>query len=332
MNDHFKCYFAERDADGHVSASIRQLPMSDLPDGEVLVGVEYSSLNYKDALAATGHPGVARRLPHIPGIDAVGVVSQSADDRFSIGQRVIVTGYELGAGHWGGWSELIHVPGDWVVPLPEDIDFATAMAYGTAGFTAAQCVREIIRNEIDPPKGRIVVTGATGGVGCLAVAILAKLGYQVSAVTGKRAAHSWLRDLGASEILDRAEVLNDSTKPLGSIRFAGGVDTVGGETLASVIRATDVNGCVTACGLVGGADLPTTVYPFILRGVRLIGITSALCPMNSRLDVWNKLANEWSVSNISAVVTEITLEDLDTYVDKILRGEVQGRTVVKVAQ
>lgn len=331
MKDSIRCYLAQRDDDGNVTGNLTQVSPTDLPAGEVEITVEYSSLNYKDALAATGHPGVARKLPHVPGIDAAGTVLSSTDNRFNTGQAVIVTGYELGAGHWGGWAERIRVPADWVVPLPPSMSTRTAMIYGTAGFTAAQCVREIIRNEVSPDRGPIAVTGATGGVGCLAVAILAKLGYRVTASTGKSSASDWLRNLGATEVVGRGEVLNDPKRPLSSARFQGGVDTVGGETLASLLRSIDVNGCVAACGLVGGVDLPTTIYPFILRGVRLAGITSALCPMNQRLEIWEKLTSEWSIDTLDMLTTEISLEELPAYVKNILAGQVQGRTVISVA-
>ena len=331
MTDSIRCYMAERGDDGNVSGTLTKISAEDLPLGDVEIAVAYSSLNYKDALAATGHPGVARKLPHVPGIDAAGTVLQSSHSRFVSGQPVIVTGYELGAGHWGGWSERIRVPAEWVVPLPDSMTLRTAMIYGTAGFTAAQCVRELIRNEVSPDCGDVVVTGATGGVGCLAVAILSKLGYRVTASTGKIDASDWLRDLGAVAVVGRDDILNDPKRPLSSVRFQGGVDTVGGETLASVLRSVDVNGCVAACGLVGGVDLPTTVYPFILRGVRLAGITSSLCPMNQRLDIWNKLSSDWAIENIEELATEISLDELPVHVETILAGKTQGRVLVSVS-
>lgn len=331
MTESIRCYLAERDDDGTVSGNLTEVSQLDLPPGDVEIVVKYSSLNYKDALAATGHPGVVKNLPHVPGIDAVGNVLCSSDDRFAVGQAVIVTGYELGAGQWGGWSERIRVPAEWVVPLPNGLDMRTAMAYGTAGFTAAQSVRELIRNDVLPDGGAVVVTGATGGVGSLAVAILAKLGYRVTASTGKPDASEWLRSLGATDVVGRDDVLNDSKRPLSSVRFQGGIDTVGGATLASVLRSVDVNGCVAACGLVGGIELPVTVYPFILRGVRLAGITSSLCPMNHRIDIWDKLSNEWSIDDMESITTEITLAELPGQIEKILSGMIQGRILVAVS-
>ena len=331
MIDSIRCYLAEQGDDGTVLGNLTEVSQIDLPDGDVEIAVKYSSLNYKDALAATGHPGVVKNLPHVPGIDAVGSVLHSSNDRFAVGQAVIVTGYELGAGQWGGWSERIRVPAEWVVPLPSGLDMRSAMIYGTAGFTAAQSVRELIRNEVLPNGGQVVVTGATGGVGCLAVAILSKLGYRVTASTGKSDASDWLQSLGAADVVGRDAVLNDSKRPLSSVRFQGGIDTVGGETLASVLRSVDVNGCVAACGLVGGIELPVTVYPFILRGVRLAGITSSLCPMNHRIDIWDKLSNEWSIDNLESITTEITLAELPGQIEKILSGKVQGRILVEVS-
>ncbi|MCA9215726.1 MAG: YhdH/YhfP family quinone oxidoreductase [Planctomycetales bacterium] len=326
-----RCYLVSRNSDGEVRGNITTIDKSELPDGDIDISVKYSSLNYKDALAAKGHPGVAKSLPHVPGIDAAGVVTVSQDPRVQPGQEVIVTGYELGAGRWGGWSEMIRVPSDWVVPLPEGLSLRSSMILGTAGFTAAQCVREILRNDLKPDAGPIVVTGATGGVGCLAVAILAQLGFDVVASTGKKEACDWLLSLGAKEVISREAALNDRKRPLASVSYQGAVDTVGGETLASILRAIDVNGCVAACGLVGGTDLPTTVYPFILRGVRLAGITSALCPMAERLSIWDKLAGDWSVKQLEDVVTEIPLDRISESVDEIYAGSVRGRVLVAVS-
>ncbi|TWT66010.1 YhdH/YhfP family quinone oxidoreductase [Allorhodopirellula solitaria] len=329
MNSHFRCFYVTR-ADDVVSHRITERPVSELPDGDVTIAVQWSSLNYKDALAATGNPGVAPNLPHVPGIDAAGVV-EVGTERLPVGTKVIVTGYDLGGKHWGGWAERIRVPESWVVPLPDSLSLRETMIIGTAGFTAAQCVREIIRNEVPTDKKPILVTGATGGVGSLAVKLLSQLGYRVTAMTGKQEAHDWLRSLGASEIVMRAELDTESTRPMLSTRFQAGVDTVGGNTLVSLLKSVDVNGCVSACGMVGGSELEMTVFPFILRGVRLAGITSALCPMDERLKIWERLAGPWKLNDLGVFASEIGLDDLSPKIDEILAGKVRGRVVVNVA-
>jgi putative YhdH/YhfP family quinone oxidoreductase len=255
-------------------------------------------------------------------------VVESAAEPWRPGNEVLVTGYELGAGHWGGFAEFVRVPADWVVALPSGLSARDAMIYGTAGFTAAQCVTAIVEHGIEPPRGPVVVTGATGGVGSLAVAILAKLGYDVAAVTGKRHQRDWLRKLGANTILSREEVSDDSHRPLLGSRWAAAVDTVGGRPLATVLRSMQHRGCVAACGLVAGADLTLTVYPFILRGVTLAGIDSAKCPAPQRLEMWQKLAGPWRVDQLEDLAAEITLDDLSDQVPRILAGQVAGRIVV----
>lgn len=293
--------------------------------------MQYSSLNYKDALAAGGHPGVVRKLPHVPGIDAAGTVADSVNPRFKRGDSVVITGYELGAGQWGGWAEYVRVPADWVVPLPAGLSLKETMILGTAGFTAAQCVQAIELNGVKPADGEIVVTGATGGVGCLAVRILAKLGYAVVAVTGKRELEPKLKEWGAVRVIGRSEVVNESTKPMLASRWAGAVDTVGGATLTTILRETQNYGVVSACGLVGGTDLPLTVHPFILRGITLAGIGSSALPNDRRLEIWNKLAGPWQIDNLDSLATTIGLSQLEEYVQKILQGQIVGRTVVELA-
>ena len=325
-----RCYLVERHDSGKVDAAIKQIDFDNLPPGEVVIDVAYSSLNYKDALAATGHTGVARKFPHVPGIDAAGVVLESNSDKFSAGDQVLVTGYELGSGAWGGWCETIRVPADWVVPLPASLSLAQAMTLGTAGFTAAQCVDALEHQGVRPDSGPVVVTGATGGVGCLAVCILAKLGYDVTAVTGKTDRHDWLRQLGATDIVGRNAVDDTDERPMLRARWAGAVDTVGGNTLSTLLRSLDHRGCVAACGLVGGTDLNMTVYPFLLRGVRLIGIDSAHCPMNDRLRIWQQLAGNWKIDNLDSLATHIPLADVATAVEEILRGGTTGRYVVDI--
>jgi acrylyl-CoA reductase (NADPH) len=327
--DNFACLLVERGAGGQVHRSIAQKTLADLPPGEIIVEVAYSSLNYKDALAALAHPGVVKKTPHVPGIDAAGTVVESTAAEFKPGEAVVVTGHELGAGQWGGWSRYIRVPADWVVALPARLSLKESMILGTAGFTAAQCVLAIVHNGVEPAAGEIVVTGATGGVGCLAIKLLAKLGYQVTAVTGKRTLESRLKAWGARQVISREEVSDDSTRPLLSARWAAAVDTVGGNTLATIIRQTKPYGVVSACGLVGGTDLDLTVHPFILRGVLLAGIGSAMLPYDRRLDIWRRLAGEWRIDGLDELATTINLTQMEEFIQRILRGEIVGRTVVE---
>jgi putative YhdH/YhfP family quinone oxidoreductase len=329
MSD-FTCYVVERDANGRFKGGVGRRSLSDLPEGEVLIRVAYSSLNYKDALAATGRPGVARKFPHVPGIDAAGEVAESSVPQFRAGQKVLVTGYELGAGRWGGWAEYVRVPAEWVIPLPDGLSLVESMRFGTAGFTAALSVDALKRHEITPQSGEVVVTGATGGVGCLAVAILAKLGYPVVAVTGKADQHDWLKQLGATRTIGRADVDVQGGNPLLKSIWAGAVDTVGGNILATLLRSTQIAGCVTACGLVAGPELSTTVFPFILRGVTLCGIDTGWTRRERRLELWRLLAGEWKPDRLAEVSKEVSLKDVDEPVQRILAGGIVGRTVVRV--
>jgi acrylyl-CoA reductase (NADPH) len=328
--DDFDCFLVEKDAAGNVERGVARRLQADLPRGDVLVRVQYSSLNYKDALAAQAHPGVVRKLPHVPGIDAAGTVAESSDPRFKPGDAVVITGYELGAGQWGGWSQYVRVPADWIVPLPAGLTLKESMIIGTAGFTAAQCVHAIQLNDVKPADGEIVVTGATGGVGCLAVKLLAKLGYTVVAVTGKPQLEARLKEWGASRIIGRGDVLNTADRPMLAARWAGAVDTVGGDTLATIVRETKPYGVVAACGLVGGANLPLTVHPFILRGVTLAGIGSALLPYDRRLEIWNKLSGAWRLDGLESLATTVSLLQLEEQIQRILRGEIVGRTLVQL--
>jgi putative YhdH/YhfP family quinone oxidoreductase len=330
MSD-FSCYVVEKDSQDQIKSGMGRRSLSDLPEGEVLIRVAYSSLNYKDALAATGRPGVARKFPHVPGIDAAGEVAESTSPEFQKGQKVLVTGYDLGAGRWGGWSEYVRVPAEWVIPLPQGLSLVDAMRLGTAGFTAALSVDAIRRHEITPQSGDIVVTGATGGVGCLAVAMLAKLGYPVVAVTGKADRHDWLKELGAARVIGRGDVDVKGGNPLLKAVWAGAVDTVGGNVLATLLRSTHIGGCVTACGLVAGSELAMTVFPFILRGVTLSGIDSGWCKRDRRLELWRLMAGEWKPDRLAEVSTEIPLKDVDEPVKRILAGGIVGRTVVRAS-
>ncbi len=315
---------------GNLSATVSTKPTAELPPGDVTIQVQYSSLNYKDALAAQGHPGVAPNLPHVPGIDAAGTVADSSDPRFAPGQIVLATSYEIGASRWGAYAEYLRVPGEWVVPLPRGLSRRDSMALGTAGLTAAMCVDALQDRGVTPRHGEILVTGASGGVGTLAVSILAQLGYEVVAVSGKPPAHDLLKRLGAKRIISREDVLDTSSRPLLKSQWAAAVDTVGGPTLATILRSLKPGGVVTACGLVGGAELPLTVYPFILRGAQLVGIDSATYPRDKRIALWNKLAGAWKPRLLDELASEITLEQLPEKIVAILAGQIVGRIVVRL--
>lgn len=314
------------DAAPHGSAE--EVGLDDLPAGDVVVEVACSSLNYKDALAARGHSGIVGRLPHVPGIDAAGTVVASDDPRWRPGDRVLATGYELGAGRWGGFAQYIRVPADWPVALPAEISFREAMTLGTAGFTAAQAVDALQRHGIAPDRGPVAVTGATGGVGSLAVALLARLGYRVTAVTGKLQHRSWLLELGAAEVLSRADAVDASDRPLLSGVWAGAIDVAGGPLLTTLVRQLRYRGCVAACGLTAGAALPLTVYPFILRGAVLAGIDSAACPRDVREETWRRLFGPWRLPSSAFAVADCDLGQLPTAVAEMLAGHVRGRVLV----
>jgi len=326
--DTFRCYLVSKDGSGKAYAEVVEKRIDELPAGEVLIRVAYSSLNFKDGLSASGSPGVTRKYPHIPGIDAAGAVVKSNSADFSPGDQVIVTGYDLGQNTWGGYSQLVRVPADWVVPLPTGLTPREAMIYGTAGFTAAQCVDALQKHGVTPGSGDVVVTGASGGVGSIAVAILAKLGYHVVAVSGKPQAAEMLKLAGAADIISREEVNDASEKPLLPARWKGAVDTVGGNTLATLVRSLSHRGCATACGLVGGIGLKMTVMPFLLRGVTLCGIDSAECPMEPRLRLWKHLGSDWKPDCLSELASETDFAGLGSYVEQILAGQIAGRTLV----
>ncbi len=312
----------------NASMNVLSISPDQLGIGTVDIEVHWSSLNYKDALAATGHPGVVKHFPHVPGIDAAGVVLSCTDGSYTPGESVLVTGYDLGQGHWGGWSQRIRVPAEWVVRLPSGLSERDAMVYGTAGFTAAQCVIALQRNDVLPESGEIVVSGATGGVGSLAVRMLAHLGYRVVAVTGKPKLAQQLLDFGATRVISREDLLDETTRPLLNARWAGGVDTVGGHLLTSLLRGTKYGGCVAACGLVAGAELTMTLYPFLLRGITLSGIGSADCPRDKRVAIWDLLAGSWRPANFDHLVTEVSLEQLADEVPRMLAGQHAGRILV----
>jgi putative YhdH/YhfP family quinone oxidoreductase len=315
-------------ADGQVRRSVRELPRNSFPSGAISVQVAYSSLNYKDALAATGHPGVAKIFPLVPGIDAVGTVTASSCRQLAPGDQVILGHIRFGTEAWGGYAQLANVPADWAVPLPANLKPYDAMALGTAGFTAAQCVLALLAHGADPGRGEIVVSGATGGVGIIAVMLLAKLGFAVVASTGKPDRADWLRMLGAARVIDRESLIDTTNRPLLSGQWQGAVDTVGGATLGTILRSTRVDGCVTACGLVGGSDLPVTVYPFILRGVILHGIDSGNSTVERRIEIWSQLAGAWKIEDLAKISQTVTLDELSGKIDAILAGKIVGRTVV----
>jgi acrylyl-CoA reductase (NADPH) len=304
--------------------------VEDLPPGDLLVKVHYSSLNYKDALSATGHPGVTRNFPHTPGIDAAGEVVSCASGAFTPGDQVIVTGYDLGMETDGGFGQYIRIPAEWAVRLPEGLTLRESMAIGTAGFTAALCLWKLQHAGIGPEAGDILVTGATGGVGSLAVSLLAKAGYRVVAATGKASESDYLRDLGAMEIVGRETVVAGADRPMLKERWAGAVDVVGGETLAAVVKATRYGGVVTCCGLVGSPELALNVYPFILRGVSLLGVDSVQAPRSLREEVWGRLGTVWRPDRLEETITEITLDGLEEKIESILKGASRGRVVVKL--
>ncbi len=302
--------------------------VDDLPPGEVLIKVRYSSLNYKDALSASGHRGITRSYPHVPGIDAAGIVEKSADPHFKKGDKVIVTGYDLGVNTSGAFAEYIRVPASWPVHLPNGLSRRRSMMFGTAGFTAALAIHKLITNGIAPPNGKVVVTGASGGVGVIAVAILAHLGYQVTAVSGKPEMEHVLKDLGAWEVIPRESLDDQSDKAFLKSQYAAAIDTTGGNMLSTILKSMQYGGIVTACGMVGSADLHTTVYPFILKGVHLLGVESAFCNHQLRQQIWAKLASSWMPAKMDKVVSFCTLHDLNKLIATMLQGRLSGRYVI----
>ncbi len=325
----FKAVVVEESLDGKYLLNIKKKAVKDLPPGDVLVRVKYSSLNYKDALSAIGNKGVTRKYPHTPGIDASGVVVESDTTQFSEGDEVVITGYDLGMNTDGGFEQYIRVPAEWVVKLPTGLSLGEAMIFGTAGFTAAMSVHALTLG-VKPGDGEILVTGASGGVGCLAVSLLAHLGFKVVGVTGKPEGKRFLKRLGASKVVGREDVLDSSGKPMLKAAWAGVVDTVGGETLVTAIKTTQPFGTVTCCGNVSSPDLALTVYPFILRGVKLVGIDSQNCPMEHRQEIWDLLSDSWKVPTLLDLCEEIGLEGLDHHIGLILKGKQKGRVVVNL--
>ncbi len=327
----FKALVVTETEEKQFTRRIETKTIEDLPDGDVIVKVHFSSLNYKDFLSATGNRGVTRNYPHTPGIDASGVVVESSASAFAPGDEVIVTSYDLGMNTAGGYGEYIRVPSGWVVPLPSGLTLREAMIYGTAGFTAALSVWRMVENGVKPDHGDILVSGATGGVGSIAVSILAKSGYGVVAVNGVVDESEYLKAIGARDVISIEEATDTSGRPMLKSRWAGSIDTVGGDILATSIKTVNPNGTVTCCGNVASHELPLNVYPFILRGVTLIGIDSQNCPMPIRAQTWEKLASDWKIEWLEKLTTEAPFEDLNAKIELMGQGKHKGRTIINIA-
>ncbi|WP_298861801.1 YhdH/YhfP family quinone oxidoreductase [uncultured Gimesia sp.] len=332
MKNAFDCYQVNKNEQSEITADVESISHDDLPPGAITIRVVYSSINYKDALAATGQPGVVRNFPHVPGIDAAGIVVASDSDQFKVGQSVVVTSYELGVERWGAWSEFIRVQPEWIVPLPEELTLKESMILGTAGLTAAICVSSLLHHGINVNAGEILVTGASGGVGSFALSLLNQLGYSVTAVSSKIALQERLIELGAKQIIHPNEVNTGSKKPLLKAQWAGAIDTVGGSLLSHLIRSIQPEGCVAACGNAGGTELDLTVFPFILRGVTLSGIDSAWYPIEKRTALWQKLATDWKLPDLDSRARVITLDQVSKTVDSILNGSHQERTIIQIGE
>ncbi|GJM03571.1 MAG: alcohol dehydrogenase [Rhodomicrobium sp.] len=326
----FRALIIDKKDDEQV-VELTELEESALPEKSVTVKVSYSTLNYKDALAITGSGPIVRNFPLVPGVDLAGTVVRSTYDEFKAGDEVVLNGWGVGESHWGGLAEMASVEGEWLVPLPPGFTARQAMAIGTAGYTAMLCVLQLERHGIQPSSGPVVVTGASGGVGSVAVSILSKLGYEVAAVTGRPSEEPYLKALGASEIIDRAS-LEEKGRPLAKERWAGAVDTVGSQILANICAEMKYNGVVTACGLAAGFDLPVTVMPFILRGVALQGVDSVYAPREQRLQAWTRLAQDFDAQKLESIVTEIGLSEVIDTAPKFMEGSVRGRVIVDVSR
>ncbi|MEH7493678.1 NADPH:quinone oxidoreductase family protein [Neobacillus niacini] len=329
MSGDFKALVVDK-TESNFTIGINNISINYLPAGEVLIKVAYSSINYKDGLASIPEGKIVRFYPFVPGIDLAGVVVSSEDPRYREGDQVIATSYEIGVSHYGGYSEYARIPAAWIVPLPENLSLKEAMIYGTAGLTAALSVQRLEENGLTPEKGKVLVTGATGGVGSIAVAILAKRGYDVVASTGKESEHDYLYSLGAKEVVSREEVFNGKPKALDKQVWAGAVDPVGGESLAAILSKIHYNGSVAVSGLTGGGNVPTTVFPFILRGINLLGIDSVYCPMEVRKPLWERMASDFKPEVLESISIEISLEELPQTLPLILQGRAKGRFIVKM--
>jgi acrylyl-CoA reductase (NADPH) len=323
-----KAYIVEKIEDKKFTSGIKEIEIPEISENEVLIKATYSSLNYKDALSSVGNPGVTRNFPHVTGIDVAGVVEKSNSDKFTVGEKVLVTGYDLGMNTDGGHQEFVKVPDSWVVKIPATITDREIMTYGTAGLTAALSVNELLNNGIT--KGNILVTGATGGVGSIAISILHKLGFNTTAISGKEDKIPFLKDLGASEVILRNDFDVENKRPMGSEKFDGVIDTVGGNILAEALKIVRYDGVVTCCGLTSSFELNTNVFPFILRGVRLIGIDSVECKIEKKIAAWEKIADEFKIDTLNDLTTEINLEGIKEAYESLLAGKSVGRYLVKI--
>lgn len=330
MSERYTAMLVEEVEKRKFERKITERTIDELPEGELLIRVRYSSLNFKDALSAIGNPGVSRNFPHTPGIDAAGEVVECSDGSFKAGDEVLVTGFDLGMNTAGGFGQYIRIPSKWAVALPSGLSQKEAMVYGTAGFTAGLSLQAMVNAGVKPEHGEILVTGATGGVGSVAIALLAKAGYQAVAATGKADQVDFLKSIGAADVVGRDVVLEGADKPMMRERWAGVIDCVGGDYLAAAIKATKYGGTVTCCGLTASPDLNINVFPFILRGVSLLGIDSVECPMAPRLSLWDKLASDWKLDSLTALTDECGLNDLDEKIDAMLKGGLKGRTLVNL--
>lgn len=328
----YQALVVRRGESGGYTRAVERKNTDELPAGNVLVRVYFSSLNYKDALSAAGNRGVTKKYPHTPGIDAAGVVAWSSTAEFASGDEVLVSGYDLGMNTPGGFGQYIRVPAEWVMTRPETLPLLQAMRIGTAGFTAAQCVAALLDSGVHPAAGPILVTGATGGVGSVAVALLSSLGFAVTAVTGKEQEHDFLFTLGAQKILGRKQASAGKEKMLLRERWAGVIDAVGGEILAGAVKSTRYGGTVTCCGNASSGELPLNVYPFILRAVKLIGIDSARCPLEKRKKIWKKLAGEWQIPYLEEMSRTVRLHELNAEIDRMLHGGIRGRITVDLRE
>jgi len=326
----FRAFRVEKTEDRRYPRSVVERHVDELPDGELLIDVAYSSLNYKDALSATGNPGVTRNFPHTPGIDAAGTVAESGSADFEVGDEVIVIGFDLGMNTPGGFGQKIRVPASWAVPLPAGLEARSSMILGTAGFTAALCVDKLQSVGMTPDGGPVLVTGATGGVGSVAVKLLAKLGYEVHAGTGKADRHDYLAHLGASAIVAREDLSSGAERPLLRETWGGVVDTVGGPILVNAVKSLRYGASLAACGLVASPEIPATVFPFILRHVNLLGVDSVELPLTEKAAIWDKLAGDWRLDGLEELVEPLTLETLSDAIDRILAGDMVGRGLVDV--
>ena len=326
----FKAYQVSEVEEKVFKGALVDRQIEDLPEGDVVIEVHYSSINYKDALSASGNRGVTRTYPHTPGIDAAGIITSSSSDDFKVGDQVVVVGYDLGMNTSGGFGQFIRVPADWVINLPKSMSLKESMILGTAGFTAALCIEKLLQNGVEPSHGPVLVTGATGGVGIVAVSLLSKLGFSVTASTSKESAHELLKDLGATELMDRSELSEETAKPMHREQWAAAVDVVGGSTLFNVVKSLKYGGSVAACGLVQSPIFQASVLPFILRGVNLLGIDSVFLPIETKRRVWEKLGDQWKLENLEALCTEIEFSNLDLSLATVLKGEATGRFVLNL--